>query len=85
MDYPTLVGSTGVTLLLLAFFLNLFRFMDTRSYPYLFMNLVGGALACYSSHLIGFVPFVVLEGTWAAVAGVALVNRVQGRSDEEAI
>ena len=77
MDFPTVVGSAGVSLLLLAFFLNLFRFLDAEKYPYLVMNLVGGSLACYSSHLIGFMPFVVLEGTWAAVAGVALVKRAR--------
>jgi hypothetical protein len=43
------------------------------------LNFVGGALACYSSYLIHFMPFVVLEGTWSAVAGVALIRRALGR------
>ena len=75
----TLIGSAGVSLLLLAFFLNLFGFLRRDAYAYLCLNLAGGALACYSSHLIGFVPFVVLEGTWAVVAAVALARKTFGR------
>lgn len=68
----TLIGSVGVTLLLLAFLLNLLRFLRADGYPYTLLNLVGAALTCYSSYLIEFMPFVVLEGTWAVGAGVAL-------------
>lgn len=80
----TLIGSAGVGLLLLAFFMNLFGFLRRDGYAYLLLNLSGGALACYSSHLIGFLPFVVLEGTWAVVAFVAVVKKIStrpGRSD----
>jgi len=79
MDLATMIGSTGVSLLLLAFFLNLFRFVRAEGYPYLLMNVTGGGLACYSSWLIGFLPFVVLEGTWAVVAAVGLIKRMMGR------
>ncbi len=70
----TLIGSLGVALLLLAFLLNVFRLLRVEAYPYIVLNLVGASLACYSSYLIDFMPFVVLEGTWAIVAGVALVR-----------
>lgn len=76
----TVIGMTGVSLLLLAFFLNLFKFLRSESYAYMVLNLVGGALACYSSYLISFPPFVVLEGTWAVVAAVAIVRKAFGRS-----
>lgn len=56
----TLIGFLGVSLLLLAFFLNLFKFVRAKGYLYLTLNLVGGALACYSSYLINFMPFVLL-------------------------
>jgi hypothetical protein len=75
MDYPgnaTVIGLVGVSLLLLAFFLNLFKFLRSESYVYMILNLVGGTLACYSSYLINFMPFVVLEGTWAVVAAVGV-------------
>jgi hypothetical protein len=74
----TLIGSLGVAILLLAFLLNLVRVLETESYPYTALNLVGASLAGYASYLIGFVPFVVLEGTWAVVAAVALARRILG-------
>jgi hypothetical protein len=74
----TVIGSVGVALLLLAFLLNLFRVLSADGYPYTLLNLVGAGLACYSSYLIEFVPFVVLEGAWAGVAGVALVRTMLG-------
>ena len=78
MNPETMIGSLGVTLLLLAFFLNLVRVLTTESYPYTVLNFAGAALAGCASYLIGFMPFVVLEGTWATVAAVALVRRMLG-------
>ena len=82
MEHPdaTLTGFLGVTLLLLAFFLNLFKFLRSEAYVYIVLNLVGGAMACYSSYLIHFMPFVLLEGTWSAVAGVALIRKAFGHA-----
>jgi len=73
--FSTWVGATGVGLLLLAFFANLFGHLARDGYPYLLLNVAGGALAAWASWLIDYPPFVVLEGTWAAVAAVALVRR----------
>ena len=72
----TLVGSIGVALLLVAFLLNLARVLRSDEWPYLGLNVIGAGLACYSSYLIPFMPFVVLEGTWAAVALVGLVRKL---------
>lgn len=72
----TLIGSIGVGLLLLAFFMNLFKLLRADSYPYILLNLAGGALACLSSWMIDFMPFVVLEGTWAIVAAIALARKL---------
>ena len=83
MEYSgqaTFIGSLGVALLLLAFLLNVFRLLPVEGYPYIVLNLVGASLACYSSYLIDFMPFVVLEGTWAVVAGIALVRSLLGLS-----
>ena len=77
--HPEAIGFVGVTLLLVAFFLNLFRLLKADSVPYLALNLDGASLACASSYLIDFLPFVLLEGTWAVVAGVALVRTVGAR------
>ena len=72
----TLIGFIGVGLLLLAFLLNVVGWPRAESYLYIVLNLVGAALAGYSSYLIGFLPFVVLEGTWAVVAAGALLRRM---------
>ena len=77
--HPEAIGFVGVTLLLVAFFLNLFRLLKAESHAYLALNLGGASLACASSYLIDFLPFVLLEGTWAVVAGVALVRTVGAR------
>lgn len=76
-DQANVLGSVGVALLLVAFFLNLFRLLRTESPAYLLLNCTGALLACISSWLIGFVPFVVLEGTWALVAGLALARALR--------
>ena len=69
-----LVGSTGVAILLVAFFLNLFGRLSRSSRTYAAMNAFGAGLACWASWLIGFLPFVILEGTWSAFALFALLR-----------
>jgi hypothetical protein len=68
METSTMIGSTGVTLLLLAFFLNLFGFLSQQKAPYLLLNILGAGLAAYASWMIQFMPFVVLECTWLLVS-----------------
>lgn len=75
---PDLIGSIGVAILLAAFLLSLAGRLASTSIVYLAMNLVGAGLACLSSWLIGFMPFVVLEGTWCLVAAVTLARRFTG-------
>lgn len=77
MPNAAVIGSAGVTLLLVAFFLNLMKALRADGWLYLLMNFVGGSLACYSSYLIRFMPFVVLEGTWAAVAAIGIARKVR--------
>lgn len=72
--FPTMVGSIGVAILLGAFLLNVVRRLRADSVPYLVLNAVGAGLAGWSSWLIGFIPFVILEGTWAAVALAGLLR-----------
>ncbi len=69
VDY---LGFAGVSLILLAFFLNLRKLLDTNHLVYLLLNLVGAALACLASLLMEYLPFVLLEGTWLLVSAGAL-------------
>jgi hypothetical protein len=71
-----LIGAIGVALLLAAFVLNLLKLLRADRAAYSALNLVGAALACYSSYLIDFMPFVVLEGVWTAAAAFALGRAV---------
>lgn len=79
MTFPEIVGSIGVGLLLFAFLLNLFERWSQKSLGYISLNIVGAGLSCYASILIGFVPFVILEGTWTLVACVGLMQRLSKR------
>lgn len=74
LTWPEWVGSIGVAMLLIAFFLNLRGTLGRGSRRYQLLNAVGAGLACYASALIGFFPFVILEGAWSLVALVALVR-----------
>jgi hypothetical protein len=75
MSFSNIIGSLGVTLLLIAFLLNLFRYIGQESRIYIFLNILGAGLSCYASVLISYWPFVVLEGAWCLVALIALVRK----------
>lgn len=75
MPFAQIIGSAGVGMLLLAFFLNLFGLLEAQARKYQALNFLGAGLSCYASYLIGFVPFVVLEATWSAAALFALVRQ----------
>lgn len=72
-----LLGSLGVTLLLIAFGMTLLKKWQQESLPYILLNITGAALACASSVLIHFIPFIILEATWTLVSVVALVKYVR--------
>ena len=74
----TAIGFFGVGLLLLAFVLNLAGTLKAEGVAYLGLNLAGAALACLSSWMIDFMPFVILEATWAGATLVALVRTLRG-------
>jgi hypothetical protein len=68
MTTSNIIGSIGVALLLIAYFMNLFKVVKQESKLYGILNVAGAGLACYASLLIGYLPFVILEGIWAVVA-----------------
>ena len=75
MNFSVIIGSFGVMLLLIAFFLNLFKFIGQDSRGYIILNIAGAGLACYASILIHYTPFVILEATWCLVAIAAFVKK----------
>jgi hypothetical protein len=68
------IGSTGVFLILLAYFLNVTGRLKSADLNFILLNLSGAVLACLASVMIHYIPFVILEGTWAAVSVLALVR-----------
>jgi hypothetical protein len=76
MNYTVMVGSLGVALLLVAFFLNLFKFIQQDSLAYIILNISGAALSGYASFLINYLPFVLLETIWCLVAVFALIKKM---------
>jgi len=80
INWSDLIGSLGVTLLLVAFLLNLRGYLSKDGLPYILLNIIGAGLACLASWLIHYIPFVVLEGTWTLVSLVALLNYFRKKS-----
>jgi len=74
MSSSQVIGSFGVALLLIAFFMNSFGMLASDSRGYQAMNAVGAAVSCFASYLIGFAPFVVLEAVWCAAAVAAMMR-----------
>ncbi len=74
MDRAMLIGFLGVGILLLAFFLNLFKMIRQDRKTYAIMNIIGAGMSCYASYMINYMPFVVLEGTWSVVAIVGFIH-----------
>ena len=76
MSVSDSLGTTGVSLLLLAFLLILSKKIQVESVSYTLLNMVGAALCGVSAYLISFYPFVVLEGVWVLVSLYALFKFV---------
>lgn len=79
MTYNDILGTIGVALILLAYFLNTARLLPQDGRVFYVMNMVGAALACYASYLIGYMPFVILEGTWTLVSIYGLMRAMKIR------
>lgn len=74
MTQTDLVGFIGVTILLLAFFLNITDKLKKDSLTYLTMNFIGAGTACLASVLMNYLPFIILEGSWAIVSAFGIFS-----------
>jgi hypothetical protein len=68
MNMTDIIGTIGVGLILLAYFLNIFNLLSKENKVFFLLNIAGAGLACYASWMIDYWPFVVLEGTWFLVS-----------------
>ena len=70
----TIVGSAGVALLLLAFFLNLLRYLRADGALYLVLNLVGSVILAVLAAVEHQLGFLLLEGVWSLVSLWSLIQ-----------
>ena len=74
MQTSDIIATIGVSLLLIAFFLQILKVIKTESATYSLLNFIGAAIAGYASWLIPFMPFVILEAVWCLVALYSLIK-----------
>ena len=77
MTLTDLIGFSGVFLLLLAFFLNIFGMMKRDGVAYIVMNILGAGIAAVASVMLHYVPFIILEATWTGVSLFALIRWIR--------
>ncbi len=75
MSLPNWIATIGVGVLLIAFFLNIYGYIDNKSKIYVLLNAVGGMVSGYASWMIGFYPFVVLNIIWSFTSLVSLFKK----------
>ena len=77
MNANDIIGTIGVGLILLAYFLNIFSLIKKDGILFFVLNIIGASIACYASVLIRFWPFIILEGTWAIVSVIGLLKTIK--------
>ena len=81
MTTTDIIGFIGVTILLIAYFLNLTDKIGKDSLVYLQMNFIGAGLACLASVLMKYLPFIILEGCWTIVSAFGLLKYIKQPSN----
>lgn len=79
MSTSDLLATAGVSILLIAFLLQILKVIRVESNSYSLMNLVGAALAGVSAWMINFMPFVVLESVWVLVSLFNLFKNIKSK------
>ena len=82
MSTHDIIGTFGVSIPLLAYFLNAFGYLTPKDRSYLCMNILGAFIAGSASYMIAFYPFVVLEGVWFLVSLSALIQTFRSQPKE---
>lgn len=77
MTYIDIIGTIGVAMILIAYYLDTIKLLSRNRKLYYVMNMIGAALACYASMLLNFWPFVILEGTWTLVSIYGLMRQMR--------
>ena len=75
------IGTVGVGIILMAYFLNMFSFIPNNGKLFYALNIIGASIACFASYLINYIPFVILEATWAIVSVIGLLKTIKKPQD----
>ena len=72
MDTTLLIGLAGMTVVLVAFVLNVTHRVTARDKSYLWLNIIGCAILVVYAVLLNSIPFLILNVVWAlfAVSGL---------------
>ena len=81
MTTNDIIGSIGVGITLIAYFLSVFSLIQKDAALFFWMNILGSGIACFASVLIEFWPFVVLEGSWVIISVIGLVKSIKKPQD----
>ncbi|TAH06085.1 MAG: hypothetical protein EAZ16_00605 [Sphingobacteriales bacterium] len=79
MNTNDIIGTIGVGIILVAYFLQTVKLIKTGVLFYA-LNAMGAGIACYASHLISYYPFVVLEAVWCLVSVIGLIKLSYARN-----
>jgi hypothetical protein len=71
------IGFIGVTILLVAYFLNLANKISKDGITYIWLNIAGAGIACIASVRLHYLPFIILEAAWTLVSIIALINHLR--------
>ena len=68
------IGFIGVFQILLAYILNVIGKIKSNDLTFILLNLIGASMACISSILMKYIPFIILEGVWTIVSLISLIK-----------
>ena len=68
------IGFIGVFQILLAYMLNVMGKVSHIDLSFILLNLIGAGMACLSSILLNYLPFIILEGVWTIISLISLLK-----------
>ncbi|OUD31544.1 hypothetical protein OC66_04585 [Flavobacterium psychrophilum] len=77
MNYNDIIGTIGVSIVLAAYFLNIFSLIPKEGALFFILNILGACITYYTSIIIDYKPFAMLEGIWVLVSLFGLIKSLK--------